>query len=193
MGGIVFVASHCCARCQLRVHAFLALHLPRGRLRGDRLHRRLSRHSRGPIAGLSARTKLLATALIAVIFLRDIAARPVFFRATCSFTPERYGWWPALAVVALGILAITGTIHAVNLTDGLDGLAAGTMVPPLIVLALIAIGARRRPRQAIACAIGIGALLGLFALQSSSGKDVHGRYRIARARRAALRNGDFDR
>jgi phospho-N-acetylmuramoyl-pentapeptide-transferase len=39
----------------------------------------------------------------------------------------------------LGIVAVTGTIHSVNLTDGLDGLATGTMVPPLVVFAVIAL------------------------------------------------------
>jgi len=37
----------------------------------------------------------------------------------------------------LGTLAITGTIHAVNLTDGLDGLATGAVIPPLIVFGLV--------------------------------------------------------
>jgi len=36
---------------------------------------------------------------------------------------------------ALGLLAIVATTHAVNLTDGLDGLAAGTVLPPLAVFA----------------------------------------------------------
>jgi phospho-N-acetylmuramoyl-pentapeptide-transferase len=34
----------------------------------------------------------------------------------------------------LAVCAILATTHAVNLTDGLDGLAAGTIIPPLAVL-----------------------------------------------------------
>jgi phospho-N-acetylmuramoyl-pentapeptide-transferase len=35
-------------------------------------------------------------------------------------------------------VVILATTHAVNLTDGLDGLAAGTILPPLLVFAWIA-------------------------------------------------------
>ncbi len=91
---------------------------------------------RGKNAGLRARTKFLATALIAVIFLRALAGsydfypREVLFHAGAFVVSAPYWAW-----LVLGILAITGTIHAVNLTDGLDGLATGTIVPPLLVLA----------------------------------------------------------
>ena len=93
--------------------------------------------TRGRNKGLRASTKLLATALIAIIFLRWIDAstaifpRDVLFHAgTYSLVAPHWLW------LLLGILAVTGTIHAVNLTDGLDGLATGTMIPPLIVFAL---------------------------------------------------------
>ena len=38
----------------------------------------------------------------------------------------------------LSLAVILATMHAVNLTDGLDGLASGTIVPPLAVLAYVA-------------------------------------------------------
>lgn len=89
--------------------------------------------------GLRARTKFLATALIAVVFLRALdgsfafSTRDVLFHAgTFSLVAPHWLW------LILGILAITGTIHAVNLTDGLDGLAAGTILPPLLVFIPIA-------------------------------------------------------
>ena len=63
--------------------------------------------------------------------------------------------------LVLGILAITGTMHAVNLTDGLDGLAAGATIPPLVALALVAAGAAL-PGVAIAAAAGIGACAGFL-------------------------------
>jgi phospho-N-acetylmuramoyl-pentapeptide-transferase len=97
--------------------------------------------ARGRNLGLRARTKFLATALIAIIFLRWISDSMVIFpRDTIllignySMTVPHWFW------LILGIVAITGTIHAVNLTDGLDGLAAGTILPPLIVLAVLAVG-----------------------------------------------------
>jgi len=46
--------------------------------------------------------------------------------------------WFALIGVVLTIFVITGTSNAVNLTDGLDGLAAGTLVMVAGVLALFA-------------------------------------------------------
>jgi phospho-N-acetylmuramoyl-pentapeptide-transferase len=112
--------------------------------------------------GLRARTKFLATALAAVIFLRLSAASPslfppdvIFHAGTFALIAPHWLW------LALGILAITGTTHAVNLADGLDGLAAGTMIAPLVVLALVAAGAAL-PGVAIAAAAGIGACAGFL-------------------------------
>ena len=112
--------------------------------------------------GLRARTKFLATALAAAIFLREIAASPSLFPpdlllrvGTFSLVAPHWLW------LLLGILAITGTTHAVNLTDGLDGLAAGTMIPPLAALALVA-AALQAPAAAIGAAAGIGACAGFL-------------------------------
>jgi phospho-N-acetylmuramoyl-pentapeptide-transferase len=105
--------------------------------------------------GLPARTKFLATALAAAIFMRTIdigwGARDVLFHAGTFFLVVPHWLW-----LVLGILAITGTVHAVNLTDGLDGLAAGTMIPPLAVLAFVA-AAMQVPSAAFAAAAGVGA------------------------------------
>jgi phospho-N-acetylmuramoyl-pentapeptide-transferase len=54
-----------------------------------------------------------------------------------------FGGAPRWAWYALSLLAILGTTHAVNLTDGLDGLAGGTVLPPLAVVAFIAIRSGR--------------------------------------------------
>ncbi len=87
---------------------------------------------RGKNAGLRARTKYLITALIAAVFLWQVSAlnpsTDVLLRIP-GFTLICPHWlW-----FVLGIFAVSGTIHAVNLTDGLDGLATGTMIPPLFV------------------------------------------------------------
>jgi phospho-N-acetylmuramoyl-pentapeptide-transferase len=113
--------------------------------------------TRGRNKGLRASTKLLATALIAIIFLRWIDAttsiypRDVLFRAGSTMLVAPHWLW-----LLLGILAVAGTIHAVNLTDGLDGLATGTMIPPLLVFALLATPAFSHVPED-AAAIGIGA------------------------------------
>ena len=93
--------------------------------------------TRGRNQGLRASTKLLASALVAIVFLRWIDASTAIYPRDVIFHAYSY----ALAVphwlwLILGILAVTGTIHAVNLTDGLAGLATGTMMPPLLVFGL---------------------------------------------------------
>jgi phospho-N-acetylmuramoyl-pentapeptide-transferase len=92
--------------------------------------------TRGRNQGLRASTKLLASALVAIIFLRWIDATTAIFPRDVLFHTGNYALVvPHWLWLLLGILAVTGTIHAVNLTDGLDGLATGTMIPPLIVFA----------------------------------------------------------
>jgi phospho-N-acetylmuramoyl-pentapeptide-transferase len=116
----------------------------------------------GSNRGLRARTKFLATALIAVVFLRAIDGsfsffpRNVLFHAgTFSLTAPHWLW------LILGILAITSTIHAVNLTDGLDGLATGTIVPPLVVLIPIA-AQTLVPAAMMGASVGAGACVGFL-------------------------------
>ncbi len=112
---------------------------------------------RGSNRGLRARTKLLATALVAIVFLRAIVGSYNFFPRDVLFHSGAYTLVaPHWLWLLLGIVAVTGTIHAVNLTDGLDGLAAGSMIPPLIVLALIGIRLTL-PAPAQAALLGIGA------------------------------------
>ena len=112
--------------------------------------------------GLRARTKLLATALVAAIFLRVIGGFPYLFPVDVLFSAGSF----SLAVphwlwLLLGVLAITGTIHAVNLTDGLDGLAAGSVIPPLAVFGLLAAASNVVP-AAIAAAVGVGSCAGFL-------------------------------
>ncbi len=83
--------------------------------------------------GLGARTKFLATALVGTLFLGILAQVPGVNRDVLFIGPVP-GWlW-----FGLSLAVVLATTHAVNLTDGLDGLAAGTIVPPLLVLAFIA-------------------------------------------------------
>ncbi len=117
---------------------------------------------RGRNLGLRARTKFLATALVAIVFLRGISdsysifPRDVIFHAgSFALTVPHWLW------LLLGIIAVTGTIHAVNLTDGLDGLATGTMLPPLVVLAAIGF-ALPLVAPTEAALLGIGACLGFL-------------------------------
>ena len=118
--------------------------------------------TRGRNLGLRARTKFLATALVAIVFLRALSDSTVLFPRDVIFHAGTF----VLAVphwlwLVLGILAVTGAIHAVNLTDGLDGLATGAMIPPLVVLAIVGAG-MSLAAPAITALLGIGACLGFL-------------------------------
>jgi phospho-N-acetylmuramoyl-pentapeptide-transferase len=116
----------------------------------------------GANRGLRARTKLLATALAATIFLRAIDVSPSFVLHGVLF--HAGGVWlvaPHWLWLVLGMLTITATTHAVNLTDGLDGLATGTMIPPLALLASVA-ARMDLPAAATGAAVGIGSCGGFL-------------------------------
>jgi phospho-N-acetylmuramoyl-pentapeptide-transferase len=94
---------------------------------------------RGRNRGLRARAKFLLTALAGVIFLSLVLRAPSFaFRDVVLALGGAHAGAPDWLWYALGLCVIVATTHAVNLTDGLDGLAAGTVLPPLAVLAWIA-------------------------------------------------------
>jgi phospho-N-acetylmuramoyl-pentapeptide-transferase len=85
--------------------------------------------------GLSARAKFVLTAFVAAVFLLMLH-RPLLFPAIAlgnlSVAVPLWLWY------GLSFVAILATANAVNLTDGLDGLAAGSVIPPLLLLAWIA-------------------------------------------------------
>jgi len=101
--------------------------------------------------GLRARTKFLATALVGAAFLSVIADGNA--QALLFVGPIPYWLW-----YALSLAVILATTHAVNLTDGLDGLASGTIVPPLAVLAFIAARQGNASVATVAVAV-LGAVL----------------------------------
>ena len=68
--------------------------------------------------------------------------------------------------VAFVAFVIVGTSNAVNLTDGLDGLAGGVLIFSFVAYLLIALvdvpGRGSQPNLAIFCALVIGALMGFL-------------------------------
>ncbi|MGB8908361.1 MAG: phospho-N-acetylmuramoyl-pentapeptide-transferase [Candidatus Cybelea sp.] len=159
MGGLVFVVVLLAALVIVRLAPFMDLVLLVVLCAAIGATDDLLTIRGGPRRGLPARTKFLATALAAVVFLRMIDAglgeNAIFIAGTFHLIVPHWLW------LVLGILAITGSVHAVNLTDGLDGLASGSMIPPLIVFA--AIGATMQiPSAAIAAAAGAGACAGFL-------------------------------
>jgi phospho-N-acetylmuramoyl-pentapeptide-transferase len=110
---------------------------------------------RGRNLGLRGRTKFMLTALVGLVFLA-IAGPP-----SGATTMLGIGVVPAWFWYALSLLAIVASTHAVNLTDGLDGLAGGTVVPPLAVLAYIAYRLGDTSTAAVEVAVA-GAVLGFL-------------------------------
>ena len=89
--------------------------------------------------GLPARAKFLLTAVAAVVFLAVLTSDPAFgLRGAILSVGSLHLVAPVWLWYLLSVLVVMATTHAVNLTDGLDGLAAGTVLPPLIVLAWLA-------------------------------------------------------
>ena len=89
--------------------------------------------------GLSGRWKLLLLAAVAALtgYLAHRAALPnltdVLIPGTDARVPLSYGWYVFLFIV------IAGAANGVNLTDGLDGLAAGTAIISLFTFTTMAV------------------------------------------------------
>ncbi len=79
--------------------------------------------------GLRALPKLALTAIAAVVFLFVLGNQPTVLLGI--------GTVPAWLWYTLSLCVVLATTHAVNLTDGLDGLAGGTIIPPLAVLVFV--------------------------------------------------------
>ncbi|MDI6906487.1 MAG: phospho-N-acetylmuramoyl-pentapeptide-transferase [Thermoanaerobacterales bacterium] len=99
--------------------------------------------------GLRAREKLLGQVLVSVALA--VVAVFVLDRGTAITLPFSGflvpgglsldpGWWGFLAFT---VLVLLGTANAVNLTDGLDGLASGATVIAALAFALIALAAEK--------------------------------------------------
>lgn len=94
--------------------------------------------------GLRARTKLIGQALVAVSFavlatrFPDSGGRTPVSSAV-SFVRDTPWVLPAAALVLWIWFLITGTTNAVNLTDGLDGLASGAAVLTFAAYTIVSI------------------------------------------------------
>ena len=95
--------------------------------------------------GISERAKLVGqvsvAAVVACFFLMnpatEVQARALYVPFYKAPLLENLGWWS----IAFFALVIVGTSNAVNLTDGLDGLAAGCTATSALAYAVIAYAA----------------------------------------------------
>ncbi len=120
------------------------------------------KRTRGNV-GLRGPVKFALTAVAAAIFLAllgvwdavNVQVYVPFLRyvSGSATVAVPYGLW-----LALGILVVLATTHAVNLTDGLDGLAAGAIVPPFLAFAAVDLSDGRFSGATIAFAMVGGAL-----------------------------------
>jgi len=86
--------------------------------------------------GLRARDKFALTVLVGIGFLAFVmVSLPVRVHAAVFTLGRQVLHVPQPLWYLLALLALLATTHAVNLTDGLDGLAAGSVLPPLAVFA----------------------------------------------------------
>jgi phospho-N-acetylmuramoyl-pentapeptide-transferase len=111
--------------------------------------------------GISARQKLIWLVVVAFVaayqiqntYAIDVIAVP--FVGLVPIAP-----WVYIAFAAFAIIAAS---NGVNITDGLDGLAGGTLVFAFVAYLLIALlNTPTQPNLATLCALVIGALLGFL-------------------------------
>jgi len=111
--------------------------------------------------GISARQKLLWLTIVALVAAYQIQSTynlqgiRVPFVGDVAVDPAVY--------VLFGAFAIVATSNGVNITDGLDGLAGGTLIFSFVAFMLIALlNVPTQPNVAFLCAMIIGALMGFL-------------------------------
>jgi phospho-N-acetylmuramoyl-pentapeptide-transferase len=119
--------------------------------------------------GIRARQKMLWLIVVAVVAAFQI-------QSTYQINEIAVPFVGAVAIdrtvfIAFAAFAIIGAANGVNLTDGLDGLAGGTLIFAFVAFLLIALlnvvpqpdgGLGNQPNLAFLCALIIGALLGFL-------------------------------
>jgi len=142
--------------------------------------------------GLSARWKLLFQ-LVLALGLWWVARHKVGLEPTLFFRigGGQLDIGPVLYFV-LVFLVIAGSSNAVNLTDGLDGLAAGSCAIVLLAYTAITFVTAQQQDLSLLSACLVGACVGFSLVQRLPGVDLHGGHGLARVRRRDRRPGGHD-
>jgi phospho-N-acetylmuramoyl-pentapeptide-transferase len=167
MGGLLFVIPLACALAfnwgSPATVAIVILALCCGAIGAvDDVAKIQGKRTRGN-TGLRGPVKFGLTAVAALAFLLLLGAWDAvnvqvyvpfmrFFSGTATVAFPMWAW------MALAVLVVLATTHAVNLTDGLDGLAAGSIVPPLLAFVAIDLLDGRFSGAAVALAVAGSAL-----------------------------------
>ncbi|HVL54553.1 MAG TPA: phospho-N-acetylmuramoyl-pentapeptide-transferase [Vitreimonas sp.] len=111
--------------------------------------------------GIRARQKMLWLVVVAGVAAFQIQQTYAISGIRVPFVgPVSIDPW---VYVILGAFAIVAAANGVNITDGLDGLAGGTLVFAFVAFLLIALlNEPNQPQIAFLCALIIGALLGFL-------------------------------
>ena len=111
--------------------------------------------------GISARQKMLWLVVVAVAAAYQIQSTYAIDRIAVPFVGfVMIDPWVYIAFAAFAILAAA---NGVNLTDGLDGLAGGTLVFAFVAFAMIALlNEPTQPNLAVLCGLLVGGLLGFL-------------------------------
>lgn len=109
--------------------------------------------------GISARQKMLWLVVVAVFAAYQIQDTYAIHRIAVPFVGFVYiDRWLYIAFAAFAIIAAA---NGVNLTDGLDGLAGGTLAFAFVAFLLVAL-LNEQPNLAVLCALIVGALVGFL-------------------------------
>jgi phospho-N-acetylmuramoyl-pentapeptide-transferase len=110
--------------------------------------------------GLKARAKLAAQILggACLVFL---TAGPLGLGTAVAVPFTAWSLDLGAFYYLFALVLVLGTVNGVNLADGLDGLAAGTMIFPLLVLAVIA-GIQGQTDMQVLALAGLGACSGFL-------------------------------
>ncbi len=119
---------------------------------------------------LECRSKLLGQVIAVLVIMVWGDVTIATLSPTGRTTLPAWISWPLTFVFLIGVT------NAINLADGLDGLAGGTTCLSLSALALLAFTSGTPFVGAVAIVI-VGAILGFLPLQHPSGAGVHGRWR----------------
>ncbi|HZO93651.1 MAG TPA: phospho-N-acetylmuramoyl-pentapeptide-transferase [Candidatus Baltobacteraceae bacterium] len=127
MGGVLFALAPLCALFYVPFRATLALAVLVFACMAIGAVDDLAKIRGAKNRGLGARAKFGLTVVAAIVFLLVAGPQPSELLGIGAVPP--WVWY------LLSVCVVLATTHAVNLTDGLDGLAGGVAVPPLLVLA----------------------------------------------------------